>query len=192
MAPWQDWYPGNGGSFEPPYVFYYTTGVAPNRKLVVYWFQCPMFACLTTRGSFQIVLNEQNSIIENHLTNKPFCTWQGNAATQGVHNANGTVAFTATNRNCTSWTTSDESTRFVPSGVKWYVGGYPGGTIVGYGQVLVISPVSVLYWSSSIHGTTKAWAHGLNEVVADIEYTPSVSIYPALRSNAFAVRCLRD
>ena len=51
---------------------------------------------------------------------------------------------------------------------------------------------SVLYWSSSIHGTTKAWAHGLNEVVADIEYTPSVSIYPALRSNAFAVRCLRD
>ena len=146
MAPWQDWYPGNGGSFEPPYVFYYTTGVAPNRKLVVYWFQCPMYACLTTRGSFQIVLNEQNSIIENHLTNKPFCTWQGNAATQGVHNANGTVAFTATNRNCTSWTTSDESTRFVPSGVKWYVGGYPGGTIVGYGQLLVISPaVTTIY-----------------------------------------------
>jgi len=51
---------------------------------------------------------------------------------------------------------------------------------------------SILYWSSTIHGPDKAWAHGLNEVVIDIDYTPSVSFYPALRSNAFAVRCLRD
>ena len=51
---------------------------------------------------------------------------------------------------------------------------------------------SILFWSSAKHGTTKAWAHGMNEVAADIEYTPSVSFYPALRSNAFAVRCMRD
>ena len=141
MAPWQDWYPGNGGTFTPPYVFYKTIGSAPNRKLVVYWLNCPMYGCLSTLGTFQIVLNEQNSIVENHLTNKPYCSWQNNAATQGVHNLDGTVGFTATGRNCTSWTTSDESTRFVPSGVKWYVGGFPGGTIVGYGQTLTISPI---------------------------------------------------
>jgi len=140
MAPWQDWYPGNGGSFTPPYVFYKTIGTAPDRKLVVYWLDCPLYGCTTTLGTFQIVLNEQNSIIENHLTEKPYCSWQQNAATQGVHDKKGLTAFTATGRNCTNWTVTDESTRFVPSGVKWYVDGYPGGTIVGYGQSLVISP----------------------------------------------------
>ena len=51
---------------------------------------------------------------------------------------------------------------------------------------------SILFWSSTQRGTNKAWAHGMNEVAMDIEYTPSVSFYPALRSNAFAVRCLKD
>jgi len=51
---------------------------------------------------------------------------------------------------------------------------------------------SKLYWSSTLHGPAKVWAHGMNEVVADIEYTPSVSFYPALQSNAFAVRCIKD
>lgn len=51
---------------------------------------------------------------------------------------------------------------------------------------------SKLYWSSTLHGPQKALAHGMNEVVADPEYTPSVSLYPALRSNSFAIRCLKD
>jgi len=51
---------------------------------------------------------------------------------------------------------------------------------------------SILIWSSTIHGKTKAWAHGFNEVTADMEFTPSVSLYPALQSNAFATRCIKD
>jgi uncharacterized protein (TIGR02145 family) len=51
---------------------------------------------------------------------------------------------------------------------------------------------SILFWSSTARGPKKAWAHGMNEVVIDTEYTPSVSFYPALRSNAFGVRCIRD
>jgi uncharacterized protein (TIGR02145 family) len=42
------------------------------------------------------------------------------------------------------------------------------------------------FWSATAHGVNKAWGHGMN--AAD----PSVSLYPALRSNAFSVRCLRD
>lgn len=147
MAPWQDWHPGVNSSYGPPYVFYKTIGTAPNRKLVVYWYECPMFSCTSTRGSFQIVLNEQSSIIENHLTNKPNClTWAGGTATQGVHNSNGNTAFTATNRNSTQWVVTNESTRFVPSGIKWYTGGYPGGTIVGYGPELIVTPsVTTVY-----------------------------------------------
>ncbi|HPF64248.1 T9SS type A sorting domain-containing protein [Lentimicrobium sp.] len=152
MAPWQDWHPGITSAYGPPYVYYKTIGTAPNRKLVVYWYECPMFSCTTTRGTFQIVLNEQSSIVENHLTSKPNClTWAGGTATQGVHNSNGTTAFTATGRNSTQWVVTNESTRFVPSGIKWYTGGYPGGTIVGYGPELVVMPSSTTVYTAVIN-----------------------------------------
>ncbi|NTW25726.1 MAG: hypothetical protein HGA37_13595, partial [Lentimicrobium sp.] len=147
MAPWQDWYPGSSTS---PVVFYKITGTAPNRKLVVYWDQCPMFSCTTEYGTFQIVLNEQSSIVENHLTNKPNCTWAGGTATQGVHNSDGTVAFTATGRNSTAWTASNESTRFVPSGIKWYTN-YPNGAIVGYGPDLTIAPTITTTYTAVVN-----------------------------------------
>lgn len=152
MAPWQDWHPGINSSYGPPYVFYKTIGTAPNRKLVVYWNQCPMFSCTTTRGTFQIVLNEQSSVIENHITNKPNCTsWAGGTGTQGVHNSNGTTAFTATGRNSTQWTVTNESTRFVPSGIKWYTGGYPGGTIVGYGPELIVTTLVTTTYTAVVN-----------------------------------------
>ncbi len=42
------------------------------------------------------------------------------------------------------------------------------------------------HWSSTFHGSNKAWSHGMNE------YDPSVSLYPSLRSNAFLLRCIQD
>jgi len=45
---------------------------------------------------------------------------------------------------------------------------------------------ATFFWSSTSHGTTKAWAHGMNDV------DPSVSGYPSLRSDAFSVRCVKD
>ena len=42
------------------------------------------------------------------------------------------------------------------------------------------------YWSSTAVGSGKAWAHGMNEI------DPSVSRYPAMRVNAFSVRCILD
>jgi uncharacterized protein (TIGR02145 family) len=45
---------------------------------------------------------------------------------------------------------------------------------------------AVFFWSSTAYGPYKAWAHGMNDP------DPSVSYYPALRSNAFNVRCLKD
>ena len=38
---------------------------------------------------------------------------------------------------------------------------------------------AIMFWSSTVHGTNKAWAHGMNT------YNPSVSYYPSLKSNAF-------
>jgi uncharacterized protein (TIGR02145 family) len=45
---------------------------------------------------------------------------------------------------------------------------------------------ATFFWTSDPHGSNKAWAHGMNET------DPSVSLYPAFRSNAFSVRCLKD
>jgi uncharacterized protein (TIGR02145 family) len=46
--------------------------------------------------------------------------------------------------------------------------------------------IATFFWSSTPYGAYKAWAHGMND------YDPSVAVYPALRSNAFSIRCLRD
>ena len=45
---------------------------------------------------------------------------------------------------------------------------------------------ATFFWSSTPHGVYKAWAHGMND------YDPSVAAYPALRSNAFSIRCTKD
>jgi len=136
MSPWEDWFPGGGGNGGA--VRYETTGVAPDRRLVVSWVAVPMFQCTSSFGTFQIVLHETTNIIENHLQDKPNCPgWAGGTGTQGVHNNAGTLAFTAPGRNSTQWTATNESTRFVPSGITWT---NSSGAIVGYGDTLSFLP----------------------------------------------------
>ena len=158
FAPWQDWLPMLSGINN---IFYYTTGVPPDRELVVYWKNCPMYGCATTKGSFQIVLKEQGGVIENHLQSKPSCATSGNKATQGVHNNNGTVAFTAVvnaiNRNQTSWTAVNESMRFVPDGVSWHSGSATG-PVIGYGDTITFSP-TVSTWVYSVINTCLGVIH---------------------------------
>jgi uncharacterized protein (TIGR02145 family) len=48
------------------------------------------------------------------------------------------------------------------------------------------SNFATFIWSSTSQGPTKAWAHAMNSI------NPSVSYYPANRSNAFSVRCIKD
>ncbi|MEI6898768.1 MAG: FISUMP domain-containing protein [Bacteroidota bacterium] len=45
---------------------------------------------------------------------------------------------------------------------------------------------ATFFWSSTAHGSLKAWARGMND------YNPSVSVYPSSRANAFSVRCCKD
>ncbi|MBN1197845.1 MAG: hypothetical protein JXA23_00740 [Bacteroidales bacterium] len=42
------------------------------------------------------------------------------------------------------------------------------------------------FWSSSLHGLEKAWAHGIHIV------NHGVSFYTSNNSNAFSVRCKQD
>ncbi len=92
------------------------------------------------------------------------------------------------------------SSGFAGSAMK--INGYSGFNALlagfqGFNNVWNYGPTnptlrSTLYWSSTMQGNDKAWAHGVNDVMADIEYTPSVSYYPSVRNNAFSVRCLQD
>ena len=116
MGPWQDWHPGIGPNIGQ-YISYRTEGVAPCRRLIVTYNNIPFFSCTTTFGTFQIILYESTNLIENHITAKPSClTWAGGTATQGVHNLQGTVAYTAPGRNSSQWEAFNEGTAFVAIG----------------------------------------------------------------------------
>jgi gliding motility-associated-like protein len=141
MGPWQDWHPGTGNNVGQ-YIKYQTLGVAPNRRLVVSWNNCPMFSCTSNLGTFQIVIFETTNVIETRIQNKPACnSWAGGTAVHGVHNLAGTVAVTVPNRNSTQWTATNEAHRFTPGnwGVNW--GNTLGQTFPYNGGFLTINSV---------------------------------------------------
>ena len=82
MADWEDLFPGAAN------IFYQTIGTAPNRRLVVSFFNCPHYTCRTSLYTFQFVLYETTNVIDINLLSKPLCT--GNNATQGLVNADNT------------------------------------------------------------------------------------------------------
>jgi len=141
MGPWQDWHPGVGPNVGQ-YISYRTEGIAPCRKLIVTFNEIPMYQCTSLFGTFQIIIYETTNAIENYITNKPNCpTWAGGTATQGVHNINGTIAYTAPNRNSTQWTTTNEGTSFVavgdplpPQPINYTVRWYADGQFIGEGD----------------------------------------------------------
>lgn len=145
-SPWEDWDPGYFGG---EYIFYQTVGVAPDRKLIISWVDIPMFDCwddASLNGTFQIVIYETTNIIENHIEYKSNCdTWYP-TGTQGVHNIDGTIAYTAPGRNGTTWEAENESTRFVPSGISWYL----GPTLIGYSDTLTVSPTETTTYTAVV------------------------------------------
>lgn len=109
----EDYNPESEGS---PFIFYQTVGQAPDRKLIVMWCQCPMFGCITSTVTFQIVLKEGGTI-ETHIFSKPVCTLWDNKCTIGIQDETGFRCDTLPNknRNSTSWSASMEGWRFAPT-----------------------------------------------------------------------------
>ena len=140
MGPWQDWHPGLGGQIR-----YQVQGTAPCRKLVVSWINVPMFQCTNNFGTFHIVIYETTNIIENYIQDKPNCIqWQNGTATQGIHNAAGSIGITSPGRNSTAWTTNNDAYRWTPSGpvvtptLTWYRIGNPNP--IGTGLTINVTP----------------------------------------------------
>jgi len=115
FGPYQDLNPTMDGS---PYIFYQTIGDAPARKLVVMWCECPMYNCGDSTITTQIVLNEENYSIENHIFHKPSCPDHfGNKATLGLQNSTGFVGFSVPGYNATSWRADTMAWRYTPTSV---------------------------------------------------------------------------
>ncbi len=93
-------------------ITYFTTGTAPNRKLVINWTGAVYYyssGSLTT----QVILYESSNFVEVHTTNATGY----NSAVESIQNATGTVAYPVSGRNNTIWTVSTpDAYRWAPAG----------------------------------------------------------------------------
>lgn len=99
---WGDLNPSMGGTID-----YFTTGIAPNRKLVVNYLNVPKNIGTGT-VTVQLVLHEGTNWIDIHTTNAGLL----NARTQGIENSDGTIALTTLGRNTSFWTATNDAYRY--------------------------------------------------------------------------------
>ncbi|MCH2021774.1 MAG: gliding motility-associated C-terminal domain-containing protein, partial [Saprospiraceae bacterium] len=99
---WEDLNPASGGTIN-----YFTTGAAPNRKLVVNYINIPRFGG-ANNVTGQIVLHEGTNYIDVYTTT---VLPEGNT-TQGIENIDGTLAATIPGRNSSVWSASNDAYRF--------------------------------------------------------------------------------
>lgn len=140
LGPWQDINPSTGGTIR-----YAVYGTAPYRRLVISYYNVPMYSCSGLLYSSQIKIYETTNIIETHIANKPLCTsWNNGRAVHGLLNSNGSVAVTVPGRNNTQWTVSNECRRFTPSGAPAYTVDWldANNTVVGTGTSINVTPLA--------------------------------------------------
>lgn len=114
LGPFQDLNPIIAGS---PYIFYLTIGDTLARKLVVMWCQTPMYSCMDSVVTFQIILHEGTNVVENHILSKPACEWLDNLGTLGVQNSTGYIGYAVPGRNGSSWSARQEGWRYTPTSI---------------------------------------------------------------------------
>jgi hypothetical protein len=117
MSPFHDLHPGYPSQLN--YISYYTTGIAPFRRLVVSWNDVPMYQCTASKSTQQIVIYETTNIIRTNIIVKRTCfAWVNGYAIHGLNNITGTQSITVTGRNATVWGSpwiAPESWMFTPT-----------------------------------------------------------------------------
>ena len=133
---WEDLDPPEGGNIQ-----YFTTGPAPNRRLVVNFNDIQHFPN-GFEVKTQVVLHELTNLIEIHTTDMPS---NGDDHTMGIENSDGTIAYTVNGRNSESWSASDELVQFFQ----------PSHLLNDAGVVSVDSPKAVI--EKNGHKTDENW-----------------------------------
>lgn len=112
MAPYQDIDPSTGGI-----ITMREAGVAPYRRVIISYFQVPMFQCNQLSFSEQIILYETTNIIETHIADKPLCAaWNGGVAIHGIQKDTSTAYIVPGRDYPSQWTATNEGWRFAPDG----------------------------------------------------------------------------
>lgn len=109
---WEDLDPGNGGQPAINVVRYATLGTAPNRVLVVEFFNVDHFPS-GNNVTVHTQLYEGTNVIEIHTTSMPS---DGGNHTQGIENSNGTDALTTPGRNSQNWSATNDFVAYIPNG----------------------------------------------------------------------------
>jgi hypothetical protein len=110
MADWEDLLPGLSN------IRYTTTGSAPNRKLIVSFYQVPHYSCNTNLHTFQFILNEMTNVIEINYAAKPLCG--SNNATAGLVNSDNSNVVPVGGKNASTWSVSNYSVKFTPTSAE--------------------------------------------------------------------------
>lgn len=111
LSPWQDINPANGGGLVKAAL----RGTAPFRRLVISYYEIPMFQCPTLRFSQQVILFESTNIIETHILNKPICYWNNSSAVHGLVDTATTNYVVVPGRDGNvPWTAQYDAWRFDP------------------------------------------------------------------------------
>lgn len=103
---WEDLNPGSCGT-----VTYFTTGTAPNRRLVVSFNNVCYFGATTPTVSGQIILYETSNVVEIHTTS---ISSNFSIMTQGIENAGGTAGYAVPGRNAVDFVATNDAWRFTP------------------------------------------------------------------------------
>jgi len=109
--------------FANPNINYQIQGTAPNRALVINFYEvagsvlsCDSDPSIGSQTS-QMIMYEGSNIIEVHIGRRVSCADSYlNKGVVGIQNADGTAAVAPEGRNTGHWTTFEESWRFVPAG----------------------------------------------------------------------------
>ncbi|MEM7107033.1 MAG: hypothetical protein AAF519_02320, partial [Bacteroidota bacterium] len=108
IAPAWDFFDiNNGGTIR-----YWTEGVAPFRVFYVDFEN--IYRTSSYNVTTQVKLFETTNSIEIHTASALFAS-NGNAATQGIENATGTVGYTLAGRNNQSWDATNDFVAFIPT-----------------------------------------------------------------------------
>jgi gliding motility-associated-like protein len=125
-------------------LYFYIEGVYPCRKLIISFYDVPLYGNTSVHATSMMVLYETTNTIEFYLPSKTCCTsTNGGNATLGIQNQTGTQATVITNAagtvyNSTQWTATNEAWRIRPVGdlesaTEWYRKPASGGARVSVG-----------------------------------------------------------
>jgi len=160
-------------------------GDFPCRRLVVSYYQVPLFDCVSISSTFQMVLYESTNIIEVYIETKSTCpNWNNGNSVLGIQNATGTQGLTANGRNTGSWTTENEAWRIVPSGpsntqITWYDVSN-GNQVISTENQITVCPTEAHIYRAEVLYTLCDGSTILSVDTATVEFTDTVFSQPPI------------